>query len=83
MNLTVLIYLFYGVVSLGLGIHYTSWWFIALAGYYLVIWFMEASIVKNIVRRQNRRSELEYRRMHKIGAAILIMDVVLVVVVLL
>ena len=83
MNLTVLIYLCYGVVSLGLGIYYTSWWFIALAGYYLAIWFMEASIVRNITRRQNRRTELEYRRMHKIGAAILIMDAVLIVVVLL
>ena len=83
MNLTVLIYLVYGVVNLGLGIYYASWWFLALAGYYLVIWFMEASIVYNIARRQNRQTDLEYRRMRKIGIAILVMDAVLAVVVLL
>ena len=83
MNLTVLIYLAYGVVNLGLGIYYASWWFLALAGYYLVIWFMEASIVYNIAKRQNRQTDLEYRRMRKIGIAILVMDAVLAVVVLL
>lgn len=83
MNLTVLIYLAYGIISLAIGVLYASWWFIALSIYYLVIWYMEASIVRNITRRLNRQTDLEYSRMRQIGQAILVLDAVLVGVVVL
>ena len=83
MNLTVLIYLAYGIINLSIGVLYASWWFIALSIYYLVIWYMEASIVRNITRRLNRQTDLEYSRMRQIGQAILVLDAVLIGVVVL
>lgn len=83
MNLTVLIYLAYGIISLAIGVLYASWWFIALSVYYLVIWYMEASIVRNIARRLNRQTDLEYQRMRQIGIVILVLDIVLAGVVVL
>ena len=80
---SVMILLAYGVVSLIVGIILRSWWYISLSIYYLLLWYMEASITKNIARRRHRQAKLEYRRMRQIGVAILILNFVLIGIVIL
>ena len=78
-----MILLAYGVVSLIVGIILRSWWYISLSIYYLLLWYMEASITKNIARRRHRQTKLEYMRMRQIGVAILILNFVLIGIVIL
>lgn len=80
---SVMILLAYGVVSLIVGIILRSWWYISLSIYYLLLWYMEASITKNIARRRHRQTKLEYMRMRQIGVAILILNFVLIGIVIL
>lgn len=75
--------LIYGVVSLVVGIILKSWWYISLSVYYLLLWYMEASITKNIARRRHRQTKLEYMRMRQIGVAVLALNFALTVIVLL
>lgn len=75
--------LIYGVVSLVVGIILKSWWYISLSIYYLLLWYMEASITKNIARRRHRQTKLEYMRMRQIGVAVLALNFALIVIVIL
>lgn len=75
--------LIYGVVSLVVGIVLKSWWYISLSVYYLLLWYMEASITKNIARRRHRKTKLEYTRMRQIGVAVFALNFALIVIVIL
>ena len=81
--ISILTLLIYGVVSLVVGIILKSWWYISLSVYYLLLWYMEASITKNIARRRHRQTKLEYMRMRQIGVAVLALNFALIVIVLL
>ena len=80
---SVMVLLAYGIVSLIVGIVLRSWWYISLSIYYLLLWYMEASITKNIARRRHRQTKLEYMRMRQIGVAILALNCALIFIVIL
>ena len=79
----VLTLLAYGIVSLVVGIVLRSWWYVSLAVYYLLLWYMEASITKNLAYRRHRRTKLEYVRMRQIGVAVLALNFALIIIVIL
>lgn len=81
--ISILTLLAYGIVSLVVGIILKSWWYISLSIYYLLLWYMEASITKNMARRKYRQSQLEYKRMRQIGLAILVLNFALAGIVIL
>ena len=81
--ISVLTLLAYGIVSLVVGIVLRSWWYVSLAVYYLLLWYMEASITKNLAYRRHRRTKLEYVRMRQIGIAVLALNFALIIIVIL
>lgn len=70
--------LVYGVLKLGIGIYYKSWWFITFASYYLLLCFMKLSLVKNI-----NNSEKEYRKLRHTGMILLFLNLILVGIIVL
>lgn len=70
--------LLYGLFKLGIGIYYTSWWFITFAIYYLLLCYMKLSLVKNI-----HNHEKECEKLKHTGVILLFLNLILVGIIVL
>ncbi|GHV97288.1 hypothetical protein lacNasYZ03_11910 [Lactobacillus nasalidis] len=69
----------YGLLKLAAGVYYSSWWFVTLAVYYLLLCSMKVTLLKNL------KSPLKKQllRLKHVGLALLAMDVVLAGIIIL
>lgn len=67
----------YGIFKLGIGIYYSSWWFIVFAIYYLLLCFMKFSLLKNI-----NNCKKEYQKLKHTGLILLFLNLVLIGIIL-
>lgn len=65
--------LLFGILKLGIGFYYNSWWFITFAIYYLLLCFMRVSLVKNI-----NNHEKAYQKLKHTGIILLFLNVILI-----
>lgn len=70
--------LIFGITKLGIGIYYSSWWFITFAIYYLLLCFMRISLAKNI-----HNSKKEYQKLKLTGIILLVLNFVFIGIILL
>lgn len=70
--------LIYGLLKLGIGIYYKSWWFITFAIYYLLLSLMRFSLLKNI----NKSSE-GYQKLRHTGIILLLLNLILIGIIVL
>lgn len=70
--------LLYGVFKLGIGIYYTSWWFITFAIYYLLLCFMKLSLLRNIHKQKQELKKLKHT-----GIILLFLDLILIGIIIL
>lgn len=70
--------LMYGILKLGVGIYYTSWWFISFAIYYLLLCGIRLSLVKNL-----HNSKKEYQKMKHTGVILLLLNFILIGIIIL
>lgn len=73
-----LCHLIYGLLKLGIGVYYKSWWFITLSIYYLLLCFIQGTLFRNI-----NNPEKEYAKLKRIGIFILFLNLVLVGIIVL
>ena len=67
----------YGILKLGTGIYYMSWWFIIFAVYYLVLCLMKLSIVKDIKNEIGQNLNNEYKKLKLTGIILLFLNLIL------
>lgn len=65
--------LIYGIAKLSMGIYYKSWWFITLAGYYLLLCTIKVNLIKDF----KSKLEKQYRKLKHIGITLLLMNIIL------
>lgn len=75
--LSAIINLIYGIFKLVMGIYYTSWWFITFAIYYLILWFMKISLIKD-TNHFGENINKEYKKLKNAGIVLLLLNVVLI-----
>lgn len=75
--LSSIINLIYGIFKLITGIYYNSWWFITFAIYYLILWFMKLSLIKN-TNNFGENIKKEYKKLKNTGVVLLFLNIVLV-----
>ncbi|MGN1398770.1 MAG: hypothetical protein ACI4WG_02065 [Erysipelotrichaceae bacterium] len=73
----------YGLFEMVIGIYYQSWWFITLACYYLLLWIMKISIVKDIRLEVSHNLIKEYRKLKSTGSILLLLNIILIGMVIL
>lgn len=66
----------YGIFKLVTGIYYKSWWFITFATYYLILWSMKASLVKN-TEHFGENINKEYKKLKNTGIILLFLNIIL------
>lgn len=71
--LGLIVNLIYGIVKLSTGIYYKSWWFITLAGYYLLLCTMKVNLIKDFKSTLGK----QYKKLKHIGVILLLMNIVL------
>lgn len=76
--------LIYGVFKFASGLYYKSFWFITFAIYYLYLWEIKLSLLKNIKNGKfGDHKYIEYRALKKVGIIMLLLNVVLTVMIIL
>ena len=75
--LSLLLHFVYGIFKLGTGIYYMSWWFITFAVYYLILFIMKLSIVKDIKNEVGKDLKEEYKKLKSIGITLLLLNLIL------
>lgn len=75
--LSSIVNLVYGIFELVTGIIYVSWWFITFAVYYLFLWFMKMSLVKDI-KNFGENIDKEYDKLKNTGIVLLLLNIVLI-----
>ncbi len=72
-----LLHYVYGIFKLSTGIYYTSWWFITLAVYYLILCLMKLFIVIDIKNEVGKNLRKEYKKLKLTGIILLFLNLVL------
>ena len=75
--LSLLLHFIYGIFKLSTGIYYMSWWFITFAVYYLILFIMKLSIVKDIKNEVGKDLKEEYKKLKSIGITLLLLNLIL------
>lgn len=74
--LSSIINLIYGIFKLVTGIYYTSWWFITFAIYYLILWIMKMSLIKD-TKHFGEIINKEYKKLKNTGSILLFLNIIL------
>lgn len=77
--LGLIVNLIYGIFKLSMGIYYKSWWFITLAGYYLLLCTMKGNLIKDF----KSTLEKQYGKLRHIGVILLCMNIILTGIIIL
>lgn len=77
-SFSLILNLIFGILKLGIGIYYVSWWFITFASYYLLLCFMRIYLVKNIDNHSK-----EYEILKHTGIILLFLNSILVGIIVL
>ena len=75
--LSLLLHFIYGIFKLSTGIYYMSWWFITFAVYYLILFIMKLSIVKDIKNEVGKNLKEEYKKLKSTGITLLLLNLIL------
>lgn len=76
--LSLIFNLIYGILRLWIGVTSSSWWFITLSFYYLLLCFIRTNIVRNINNHKK-----EYQKLKHTGIILLLMNLVLIGIIIL
>lgn len=69
--------LIYGIFKLATGIYFSSWWFITFAVYYLILWLMKRSLIRN-TKQWGENKDKEYKQLKKTGTILFLLNIVLI-----
>lgn len=72
--------LIYGIFKPGIGIYYTSWWFITFAVYYLLLCILKLSLVMNI---EDNNSKKSFNKLKHTGIILLFLNLILIGIIIL
>ncbi len=75
--ISLIINFIYGIFKLTTGIFYLSWWFITFAIYYLILFFMKLTIVKDIKNEVGIKLKEEYKKLRLTGIILLFLNLIL------
>lgn len=68
----------YGILKLGIGAWYKSWWFITFAVYYLLLCSMKLSLVQTMKKNKNKDLKSEYKKLKLTGIILLFLNIILI-----
>lgn len=73
----------YGILKLGIGVWYKSWWFITFAVYYLLLCGMKLSLVQTMKKNKNKDLKREYKKLKLTGIILLFLNFILIEIIVL
>ena len=77
LSFSLILNLIYGIFNLVTGIYYMSWWFITFSGYYLLLFIMKVSLVRDIKNEVDIDLRKANKKLKKFGIALLFINIIL------